>query len=171
MKKAGSAKSSSAPRRSRKKLGIALQASPMRWHFIRSDPNLPRFVGEPARRWALAFYLSFIGSSSARKALPRERLPLHLSLFSLLVLFTSDISSAAMSSNNTHSSYATVAANTHSSSGHPPAGAGAVSLPPRTKPAEGAKPVWSLQAGPGGSDQVPLGGHSCCLLPDYRAFR
>lgn len=62
-----------------------------------------------------------------------------------------------MSSNTTRASYATVAANTHSSSGNPPAGAGAVSLPPRAKPAEGAKPVWSLQAGPGGSDQVPLG--------------
>ncbi|ORY80749.1 membrane fraction protein [Leucosporidium creatinivorum] len=59
-----------------------------------------------------------------------------------------------MSSNK--NTYATVAANTHSSSAQPPAGAGSVSLPPRTKPAEGAKPVWSLQAGPGGSDQVPL---------------
>lgn len=55
-------------------------------------------------------------------------------------------------------SYASVAAQTPSSTAQPPAGAGAVSLPPRSKPAEGTKPVWSLQAGPGGNnDQVPLG--------------
>lgn len=99
-------------------------------------------------------------------------------LFSSSLIFASSLTSAMSSGKKNTPSYASVAAQTPSSSANPPPSGGSVSLPPRSKAAEGTKPVWSLQAAPGANDaQVPLGASPAPLLSsarrqaDLRLFR
>jgi hypothetical protein len=87
MKKADSAKSSSAIKRSREKLDAPVQASLIERHLIRRSQKLLRIVGELIGRQTLAFYCSPIGRYPA---------PSRRSLFSLVLLTSLHLSTTRL---------------------------------------------------------------------------